>query len=106
MLDPWVPVGWTALAVGSAGVVTWAVAGGIALSRKSDIDPDANCIDGVCPGVAQSELDGAELAANVATAGAVVAGASAVVGLLAILLGGDDEGVQDALTPTGLRIRF
>jgi hypothetical protein len=103
--DPWVPVGWTALGVGSAGVVVWAVAGGIAIKKKQDIG--ANCQDDMCTDpVSQPDIDQVNAVADVATVGVVIAGVSAAVGVLALVFGGEDEAVADAFDAGGLTIRF
>lgn len=84
------PLLWAGLGVAGAGAVVWAVAGGIAASRASDLL--AVCNDDVCPPDRQQDLDDARLSAHVATAGAIITGAGAALaatGLILTLTGGD-----------------
>lgn len=99
--SPWAPIGWVALAVGGAGAVIWGVAGGVAITRKADLD----CTGEVCD-ASQDAIDDAATAAHVSTAGVIVTGVGAAVGVLALVMGFSDDDADTALTPTGLRIRF
>ncbi|MBW2456164.1 MAG: hypothetical protein JRI68_16715 [Deltaproteobacteria bacterium] len=76
------------LAVGGAGVVTWAVAGGISLSRSADLDEQ--CPDDLCPVSSEGELDKAMLAAHVTTVGAVVTGVGVSLSVIGLLTSGSD----------------
>lgn len=102
------PLVWVGFGVGGAGLVTFAVAGGIALSRKSALD-DACGGGDLCPSSQRDAHDDALVAAHVATVGAVVAGAGAALGVVGLLLsGGGEAEVSAVLGPTtlGLRGRF
>jgi hypothetical protein len=51
-----VTLGWVGIAVGGAGLVFGGVTGGLALSKKSDLD-DAGCVDRRCPPSRQDDVD-------------------------------------------------
>jgi hypothetical protein len=98
-----------AFAVGGAGGVMAAVAGGLFLSRAGDLkdacesdgDDDPNtCPDG-------DEIEAVSLLGNLATAGWVIAGVGTVTGLVLLFvpLGGDDEApVSLRVSPTSLAV--
>ncbi len=99
------PLAWVGFGVGAAGLITFAVAGGIASSRASELKD--SCPDNRCSAEKQGELDDANLSADVATAGAVVAGVGTAFGLVALFAfdgGGDAEAAGDEPAPeAGLR---
>jgi hypothetical protein len=68
-----------AFAAGALGLTAAAIFGGLALSKRSDLQ----AVCGVwCPHTAQPAIDTMNTFANVSTAGAVVAGAGAAVGTI------------------------
>jgi hypothetical protein len=75
---------WIGAGVSAAGLATGAIAGGISLSNKSSAD--SFCRNDMCPPAAYSSLDAASTWATVSTAGFVVAGAGAVLAIVALVL--------------------
>ncbi len=88
------PLAIVGFAVGGAGLVTWAVAGGISLSRSSALGDQ--CPDDKCPPEHQGELDDALLAAHVTTVGAVVTGVGAALSVIGLLTSGSSDGEASA----------
>ena len=91
---------WTGFGLAGAGLVLGGVAGGIALSEYQQLEDE-------CPtlGCSQDQIDEARTIAHVGTAGFVVAGVGAAVGLVALLISDDADpavGAQGTL----VRIRF
>ncbi len=74
--------------VAGAGIITGGVTGGLALGAAGDAK--AGCQGLVCPAANQSAADRASLLANVSTASFAIAGAGAIVGVLGMILPGDD----------------
>ncbi len=75
--------GAVALSLGAAGLIVGGVFGGLASSKKSDLDEV--CIEKACPAGSEDDIDDMNTYGNVSTAMFVVGGAAA--GLGAILLG-------------------
>jgi hypothetical protein len=102
-----IPV-FVAAGVAGAGLLIGAIGGGVALSRKSELDE--RCVEGSCPLEDQGVHDGMVAAANASTAGFVIAGvgAAALSVFLALHLTGDEEEVAFSVSPTGaeLEVRF
>jgi hypothetical protein len=85
--DSWLgpsPLVWIGFGVGAAGFLTWGIAGGVAIGKRSALDEQ--CPDKVCPSSAQGDLDSATAAAHASTVGMVVGFAGAAVGILGLLL--------------------
>lgn len=82
-----------AFAVAGAGLVTFGVAGGIALGRYSDLKTD--CEDRICD---EADADAVDRVALIADIGLGVAIAGAAVGVILLVVGGggDDEGDEAA----------
>lgn len=79
-----VPVlSWVSFAVGAAGLVTGAVAGGITLSRVGKLEERCDA-DKTCDPAQQEDIDRARLSAHVSTAGFVLAGVGVAVGVIAL----------------------
>ncbi len=102
----WSVAGWTFLAVGGAGAVVWAVAGGVGLSRQSDLD--GGCADGRCPSTLQSDVDDFELTKTVSTAGFIggAIGIGIAIPLLIIGAVSNDETSALRVDPSGVKVTF
>jgi hypothetical protein len=86
-------VGWTGVALAAAGVVVGAVTGGLAMSNKAQLEDD--CGAGQCT---QDDIDGGRVPAKVSTAGFIVGGVGALVGIicLAVDLSGDEPATESS----------
>lgn len=82
------------LAVGGAGLVTFVVAGLISSSRLSAAE--ATCTSPMGDGCSPDELDGVDRASLVADIGLGLAIAGTAVGVVWLLVGGDDEPDESA----------
>lgn len=78
-----------AFGVGGAGLVVGAITGIASLSAVGDLE-DA-CPAGTCPPDQQGTIDDAETLANVSNVGFAVGAAGVTVGVVLLVLGGDDE---------------
>jgi hypothetical protein len=74
---------WVGAGVTAAGVITWAVAGGILVGKSNDLEEQ--CPDARCPANREGDLDSAEVTAHVTTVGAVVTGVGAALTLVGAL---------------------
>ena len=100
------PLVWVGFGVAGAGVITGAVAGGLAASMQSDVlsqctdKPDGGQL---CPSTTQDDVDSTFLAAHVSTAGFALAGAGAVMAIVGLVTSGSDspgeEEASVAITP-------
>ena len=79
------PLVWIGFGVGAAGFLTWGIAGGVAISKRSTLDDECSS-DKVCPSSAQGDLDSAMAAAHASTVGMVVGFAGSAVGIVGLLL--------------------
>ncbi len=86
-LSPWVYVGF---GVGGAGLLSWAITGGISLSQSNALKDECGA-DGVCPPEREGDLDTATSLAHVATASFALGLVGTGVGVTALLLSGEDE---------------
>jgi len=77
------PLAWVAFGVGAAGLVAGTVAGAMALSQISTLQDE--CPDKQCEPGKDADIDRTTTTAHVATAGFVVAGVGAAVGLILVL---------------------
>jgi hypothetical protein len=80
-LSPLVPIGFS---VAGAGLVVFAIAGGISLDRQSELDD--TCPDDQCPADAGDDVDAAILSSRVATAGVIALGLGAGLGVIGLLI--------------------
>jgi hypothetical protein len=103
-----------AFAIGGAGLIMGAVAGGIFIGRAGDLKDSCEA-DGdgdplTCPPEQQEEIDDVSVLGNVSTAGWVIAGAGIAAGiiLLFVPIGDDEATVSLRLAPTevGVQGRF
>ena len=99
-------VGWVAIGLGGAGLVAGAIAGGIAISKKSALDD--NCPGGECAPEFHGDVDSFETTRLVSTIGLVAGGVLAAGGLVLVLAAPSDDGgsasVRLHLRPAGLGI--
>jgi hypothetical protein len=98
-------VGLVVAGVGVVGIVAGAIAGGIAVSKKGDVEPI--CADTlICSDADADVLEGAQSAGNISTALFVVGGLVAAGGVTMWLLApSDGEQIAVGMTPGGLVLR-
>ncbi|MEQ9321407.1 MAG: tetratricopeptide repeat protein [Polyangiaceae bacterium] len=85
-------VGWVAIGLGGAGIVAGAIAGGLAIAKKGDLDD--NCPGGECPPEFHGDVDSFQTTRVVSTVGLIAGGVLAAGGVVLVLTapGGDDGG--------------
>jgi len=83
------PLVYVGLGLAGAGLVTFGVAGGIALSRSAELQDV--CHGDACPHDSQADIDSARMAAHAATAGGVVAGIGSALFVVGLLTSGSAE---------------
>jgi hypothetical protein len=94
---------WIGFGVGGAGLLLGAITGGIAAGKASSIKED--CVDDACPPERRDDIDSATTLAHVATAGFVVAGVGATVGVVALLVGSSSASAEaTAALPFDVRL--
>lgn len=107
------PLVWIGFGIGGAGLIVGVVAGGVAASQAGDVSdrcPENACDD--ADAALHDDYDAALTTAHVSTAGFIVAGVGAALGVVGLLLPGDESGGQTTLEPWitplggGLRGRF
>ena len=82
--------GIVTMIVGGAVAIGAGVTGGIALSKKNDLEKD--CVDGkICPVGTKDELDGARSMAMMSTVLTVVAGVTVATGVVLTIIGANQE---------------
>jgi hypothetical protein len=91
--------------VGLAGFVVGGIAGGLSLSKVSDIK--AECDGTVCPDRLQGDADSAQTLATVSNVGLIVGGVGAALSVTFVFWRpwADDAPIEAGLSPTGLRLR-
>jgi hypothetical protein len=94
---------WVAFGVGGAGLVTGAIAGGVAMGKHSDL---ANqCVPQPCPLSAKGQLDSYHTIATVSTVGFIVGGVGVAAGVVLLLTKPKTESAgPPASSPTALRV--
>lgn len=83
------PLVWIGLGVGVAGLVTFGVAGGVAMHRESKLADE--CPDASCAPDQQDALDKAMLSAHVSTVGLIIGGMGVTILTIGLVLPGDDD---------------
>ena len=78
------PLVWIGFGIGAAGFITWGIAGGVAIGKRSTLNDE--CPDKVCPSSAQGDLDSAMASAHASTVGMVIGFAGSAVGVVGLLL--------------------
>ncbi len=91
-VSPWAYVGF---AFAGAGVVVGTITGAISLVRAGEVK-DACFDDTFCPSAVEGTRDESVVLAHVSTASFAVAGAGAVVGIVALVVGPPDPPVKGA----------
>ena len=104
--SPWLVTGGSALAIGGAGLLVWAVAGGIGLAQQSDLD--AQCPQDRCPPELQDDVDTHGATRTASTVGFVVgaAGIGIAIPLLIVAAVGEDDTGPVQAGPAGMVVRF
>ena len=99
-------LGYVALAVGGAGLVVGGVTGGLAFSKRSDLDKDPACNDGKCSSSIQPDIDSFRTMRTVSTIGFVAGGVCAGLGVVLLLTSGGSSEQKGALPAprVGLRV--
>jgi hypothetical protein len=99
--------GWLALGMGGAALTAGAIAGGVALSAKGDLD-DSCLTPGACPAESEDDINRMQDAANLSTAGFVVGGVGLALGttLLIISASDDDTQLEVGAGHARLKLRF
>jgi hypothetical protein len=98
------PVAWVGFGVGAAGLIVGAITGGLAIASAGDLKD--SCPNDQCPRAATEDAyDSTMTLAHVSTAGFVVGGAGAILGLVGLLaLSGKDEPSTSARHRTTVRV--
>ena len=78
-------VGWVFVALGGAGLIVGAVTGGLAASKKSDLD--AGCPNGDCPPPLHGDVDGFETLRLTSTISFIAGGVVAATGVSLVIAG-------------------
>lgn len=100
------PLAWVGFAFAGAGVIAGAVTGGLSLSALSDAKE--LCTDDRCPEAARPDYDRSIVLANAANASFAVAGAGALVGVIALavsLASGEPKAATSAARHIGVILR-
>jgi len=92
---------WVAAGVGGAALVGAVITGGMAISKKKDLDD--TCPDGACPSSEMGEVDSARNLGNASTALAIIAGVGIAAGVVLFFvepgLGEEQPSVEVGLGP-------
>ena len=94
---------YVAFAIGGAALVTGGVTGALAISKRSDLDANPACEDGVCDPSVQGDVDSFRTMRTVSTIGFVAGGVCAGAGLVLWLTSG--SGHEDASDSARLGLR-
>ncbi len=84
-------LGWTAIAVGGAGLILGAVTGGLALGKHGDLT-DACDDDSVCDPALQSDLDSFHTLGTISTIGFIAGGVLAATGVVLLIAAPSSDG--------------
>jgi len=85
-------LGWAALGVGAAGIVTGGVTGFLVLGKKSALEDNANCRGTVCAPPAHDDVDSYNRLRTISTVSFIVGGAAAALGTTLLLTSHGGEG--------------
>ena len=91
------PLVWIGFGIGGAGLLVGAITGAVSLSQASSLQDD--CPEDVCTPDRQEDIDSMITMANLSNVGFVVAGVGAALGVVGIIISGDEE------EPSGARLR-
>jgi hypothetical protein len=95
---------YVAFAVGGAALVTGGVTGALAISKRSDLDANPACQDGVCSPSIQGDIDSFRTMRTVSTIGFVAGGVCAGAGLVLWLTSGSGRKDTRDTARLGLRV--
>jgi len=104
------PLVYVGIGVGGVGLIVGAVTGSVSLAKASEVK-DQCFEERLCPRLVEATRDDAIAMAHVSTASFVVAGAGAVLGIVGLIVGGQQvthARVEPGLTvdQDGLKLRF
>lgn len=91
-------VGWAALGVGAAGIVTGGVTGFLVLGKKSDLEDNAACRGTECEPPAHGDVDGYNRLRTISTVSFIVGGAAAALGTTLLLTSSDGAEASPAVS--------
>lgn len=93
---------WTTIGVGAAGLITGAVAGGLAIGKKGDLDDSTDCQNHSClRSTMQSDLDSYSTLRTVSSIGFIAGG---VLGAAGIVLLVTDDSSAETRAQRGVRL--
>jgi hypothetical protein len=78
-------LGWSAIGLGAAGIVTGSVVGVLAIGKKGDLDDSPNCAAHQCLPSMQSELDSYGTLRTVSSIGFIAGGVLAAAGVVLLV---------------------
>lgn len=85
-------LGWAALGVGAAGIVTGGVTGFLVLGKKRALEDNANCSGTTCAPPAHDDVDSYNRLRTISTVSFIVGGAAAALGTTLLLTSHGSEG--------------
>jgi hypothetical protein len=91
-------LGWIAIGVGAAGVLTGAVAGGLAARKRDDLEEGCGD-DGGCPPPLHEDVDAYDTLRAVSSVGFIAGGVLAAGGVAMVLLAPSGDGAASAPGP-------
>jgi hypothetical protein len=95
---------YVAFAVGGAALATGGVTGVLAITKRSDLDDNPACQDGVCSSSIQDDVDSFRAMRTVSTIGFVAGGLCAGAGLVLWLTSGSGQQNTKDSSRVGLRV--
>lgn len=109
-LDWLLPVSCIGFGLGSAGLVSGAVTGGLALAKSAELEK-ACAPDGTCPAYRSGEIESMQALSHASTASWVVAGVGLAAGIGALVfyeVSDDDVSARLSVSPSsaGLALSF
>jgi hypothetical protein len=99
-------LGYVALVLGGAGLITGGITGALAISKRSALDDDPACQDGKCSASVQPDIDSFRTMRTASTIGFVAGGVCAGLGVVLLLTSGSSSEQKGALPAprVGLRV--
>jgi hypothetical protein len=94
------PLFWVGMGTAAAGLVVGAVAGGVAIGQRSELDRQC-----ATEGCTADDIAAAEVPAHVSTVGFALGGAGAAMGVVALVLWSPADGVADGKAPAPAELR-
>jgi hypothetical protein len=90
---------FVALGAGAAGLIVGGVTGGLALSKKGELDDNDACLDGQCTYAVESDVKSLRMFRTVSTIGFIAGGVLAVTGVVLLVTGGSSQQQGAARAP-------